>query len=124
MTAVGNRGSVLLEQLLAMSLLGLIIAAVFGVLATGSLTATIAQNLSLAGELAAGKLEELSAGCRPLDMDRQSFGSSPLTKYEWRASVAEIAPGLCQATVTVRWPERGRHRSVTLTTLSRQEDQF
>lgn len=121
---VSSRGSALLEQLLALSLLGLLIAAVFGVLATGSLTATIARNFSLAGGLAAGKLEEVSARCEPAELPLEPVDRNRFPRYQWQATVTEIAPGLCNATVTVWWPERGRQRRLTLMTLIRREDQF
>lgn len=117
------RGSVLLEQLLAISVLGILVVSVFSVLTTGSLAAQMAQKLSLASGLAAEKLEEISARCEgSAEASRRPFDPKRFPGYQWKAAIAEVAPGLCQTTVTVWWPERGRERSVSLTTLVRRQE--
>ncbi len=121
---MSDQGSALVEQLLAISLLGVLVVSVFSVLTTGSLAAQMAQKVSLAGGLAAQKLEEISGRCEGSSVvPRQQLDTGRFPGYEWQAIVAEVAPGLCQATVTVSWPERSRQRSVSLTTLMRRQEE-
>jgi type II secretory pathway component PulJ len=123
MNSIQDRGSLLIEHVVAMALLALLAVSVFSLLSTGSRAAQMAKEARLAGSLAAQKLEELTERCdgatdvswRPLDLARFS-------EYQWHADVAQVAPNLRQMTVTVRWVARGQERRVSLTTLVRHPD--
>jgi len=120
---VRNRGSVLIEHLLAISLLSLFIVSLFSLLMTGSLAAQAAQETSVAGGLAAQKLEEVGCACRePVAMPRSPVDPIRFPKHEWEVAIKEIGPALRQVTVTVWWPFRGRERQVSFTTLVRRQD--
>jgi type II secretory pathway pseudopilin PulG len=116
-----ERGSGLVEHVVALALLGVLTASLFGLLVVGSLAARSAQDHSAAAWLAAQKLEQITG-------DRQAaagFPRSPLHPdrfpgYQWEADVAAASPGLDRVTVTVSWLHRGRERGVTLTTLVRR----
>ncbi len=121
---VPHRGSVLLENLVAMALLGLLFVSVLGLLATGSLAAQMAKELSLSEQLAAQKLEEVTAECLRLrGVDRRALDPVWFPGYEWRADVATVAPALHQVTVTVWWWRHGQERRVSVTTLVRRRDE-
>ena len=119
-----DRGSVLVEQVVAIALLGLLLVGVFSLLATGSLAARLARELSTAGNLAAEKLEDViqNPGA-PAVVSREPVDRERFPRYEWGVGVTEVAPALRQVTVTVWWPQRGRERSVSLTTLVRQQEE-
>ena len=119
-----HRGSVLIEQILAIALLSVVVVSLFSLLATGSMAGQLAQELSLAGALAAQKLEEtLASREEPTEVPRQLLDPRRFPGYEWQVTVTEVAPALQQVTVTVWWLRRGYQRSVSLTTLVRwQED--
>jgi len=120
---VQNRGSILIEHLLAVSLLSLFIVSLFSLLATGSLAAQMAQERSVAGGLAAQKLEEIACGCQePVPMTRRPVDPLRFPKYEWEVSVEQIGPALREVTVTVWWPFRGHERHLSFTTLARRQD--
>ncbi|MGQ0571579.1 MAG: hypothetical protein ACT4P5_18920 [Armatimonadota bacterium] len=119
-----GRGSVLIEQLLATALLGLLVVSLFSLLTTGSLAARMAQELALAGDLAAHKLEEITGSWEEaVEVARRPLDPERFPKYEWQVAVAEVDSGLQQVTVTVWWPRRGRERSVNLTTLVRRSEE-
>lgn len=114
----------LLDQIVAIALLGVLVASIFSVLTAGSLAAQMAREFSLAGGLAAKKLEEITAACEePAGVSRQALDPQRFPRYEWQVDVAEVTPPLCQVTVTVWWPQRGRERSVSLTTLVRRQEE-
>lgn len=112
-----DRGSILLEQLVAMGLMSLMLVGLFSLLTAGALGAQMSSELSLAGGLAAQKLEEI-AGSReePTNVPRQPLDSERFPRYEWQADVTDVDVALRQVTVTVWWQQRGRERSVSLTT--------
>ncbi len=123
MGSIRDRGSLLLEHLVAMALLSLMVVSVFSMLSTGSWAAQRAKETRLAGSLAAQKLEELTARCDDTtDISRQPFDPVRFPGYQWLADVTQVAPSLRQVTVTVSWPARGQERSVSLTTLVRHQD--
>lgn len=118
------RGSVLIEQLLAISLMSLLLVSVFSLLTVGSFAAQMAQEFSLAGGLAAQKLEEITGGREgPAPVAREPLDSARFPRHQWQADITEVGPALRQVTVTVWWPHRGRERSVSLTTLVRQQEE-
>lgn len=92
----------------------------FGLLATGAMAAQMAHDLGLAGTLAAQKLEETVAACAPpAPVSRRPVDAVRFPGREWTAAVRAVAPGLWEVTVTVWWPQRGRERQVSLSTLVR-----
>ncbi len=118
-----DRGSLLLEHLVAMVLLSLLVVSVFSMLSTGSRAAQMAKETRLAGSLAAQKLEELTAGCDDTtDVSRQPLDPVRFPEYQWQADVTQVAPSLRQVTVTVSWPTRGQEHKVSLTTIVRHQD--
>ncbi|MDR7518381.1 MAG: hypothetical protein QN131_00150 [Armatimonadota bacterium] len=121
--ASNSRGSVLLEQLVAIAVLGLLVVSTFSLLTTGTLAAQTAQKMSVAGTLAAQKLEEFSGQCGEFTTTpRQPLDPQQFPGYQWRAVVEEAAPGLCRVTVTVWWPVRGQERQTSLSTLARRQE--
>ncbi|MGH2375743.1 MAG: type IV pilus modification PilV family protein, partial [bacterium] len=73
-----ERGSILIEQLVALSLMSLMLVGLFSLLTAGALAAQMSSEFSLAGSLAAQKLEEISGSReeptevlrQPLDPER------------------------------------------------------
>ena len=123
MNSIQHRGSLLIEHLVAMALLGLLVVSVFSLLSTGSRAAQMAKEARIAGSLAAQKLEELTARCdRTTDVSPQPLDPARFSGYQWQADVTEVAPNLRQMTVTVKWVARGQERKVRLTTLVRHSD--
>lgn len=121
---VRNRGSVLLEHLVAVSLLGVLAVSIFALLGTGSLAAQLSRKLSVAGELAAGKIEQFTERCEgPAEVAREPLDPERFPGYQWQSVTEEVSPGLCQVTVTVWWPLRGQQRSFQLTTLIRRQEE-
>ncbi len=119
-----ERGSILLEQLVALGLMSLMLVGLFSLLTAGALGAQMSSELSLAGGLAAQKLEEI-AGSReePTNVLRQPFDSDRFPRYEWQVDVTDVDAALRQVTVTVWWSQRGRERSVSLTTFVRRSEE-
>jgi type II secretory pathway pseudopilin PulG len=118
---VFDRGAILIEQLLAIALLGLLVVGTLGLLTTGALAAQMAQKASVASGLAARQLEALADACaEPAPVPRAPFDAVEFHDYEWQAHVTEVARGLCTVTVTVWWRVRGREYSLSLATLARR----
>lgn len=119
-----DRGSILIEQLVAITLMGLLVVSIFSLLTTGSLGAQIARESSLAGGLAAQKLEEITGSWEePTPVDRGPLDPRRFPRHEWQVDVTDVDRTLRQVTVTVWWPHRGRQRSVSLTTLVRRQEE-
>ena len=117
---MNEHGSILLEQILAVMLLSVFVVGLFSLLTVGSLGAQMAQEFSLAGALAAQKLEEIAARCEePTEVARKPLDPARFPRYEWQVNVGEATQGLRQVTVTVWWPQRRHERGVSLTTLVR-----
>ena len=71
-TPVSQRGSILIDQLVALALLGLLLVGVFSLLTTGSLAAQLVRQSTLAGGVAAQKMEEiLNRSEEPVSVPRQ-----------------------------------------------------
>lgn len=121
---MSDRGSILLEQLVAMGLMSLMLVGLFSLLTAGALGAQMSSELSLAGGLAAQKLEEI-AGSReePTNVVRQPLDPERFPRHEWQVDVTDVDAALRQVTVTVWWPQRGRERSVSLTTFVRRSEE-
>ena len=118
-----DRGSLLLEHVVAMVLLSLLVVSVFSMLSTGSRAAQMAKETRLAGSLAAQKLEELTARTDDTtDISPQPLDPARFSGYQWQADVTQVAPSLRQVTVTVSWRARGQERKVSLTTIVRHQD--
>jgi len=121
---VYDRGGVLIEQLIALALLSLLVMSIFSLLTTGTLAAHLAHGSSLAGGLAAQKLEEILASPeRPGEVARQPLDPQRFPRYEWQVTVTDINPALRQVTVTVWWPLWKTARNISLTTLIRRQDE-
>ncbi len=116
-----DRGSILIDQLMAIALLGIMVAGTLGLFGVAALATRMAREHTLAGELAAEKLEEITGCCEePAQVSQGSFGAARFPGYEWRVDVNEVAPALQQVTVIVSWSRLGKTRSVSLTTLVRR----
>lgn len=119
-----DRGSVLLEQILAIMLLSLVVVGVFSLLTTGSLAVRMAQEQTVAADLASEKLEDiLGSGTEPVAVPREPLGLAGVPRYEWQADIEEVSPALHRISVTVWWSRGHNERSVSLTTLVRQRDE-
>jgi Tfp pilus assembly protein PilV len=115
-----QRGAILTEHLVAVSVLGIVVVAVFGMLAAGSLAATISQRQSQATNLAQHQLEEVRAAGyeAAISRPRRAVGPSRLPGYEWQLDVRVWGPGLKQVESTVYWTTR-RERRVSFVTYLR-----
>ncbi len=119
-----DRGTVLVEQLIALALLSLLVVSIFSLLTTGTLAAHLARESGLAGGFAAQKLEEILASPEePADVSRQPLDPQRFPRYDWQVTVTDADPGLRQVTVTVWWPLRTTERSISLTTLIGRQDE-
>jgi prepilin-type N-terminal cleavage/methylation domain-containing protein len=118
-----SRGATLIELIVAMTLLAIVAAGVFGLYAVGVFANQHAADLAGAAELAQARLEQLITN--PFDPQIAGNAGGDLAgalEYRWNAGVATVAPGLGQGTVTVAWTRGGRHYEVTLTTLVRMTE--
>ncbi len=122
--ARGARGATLIEVLVAMSLLAIVAAGIFGFYATGMFARQNAANLAIATGLAQAHMEQLIAHPDRTSAEGDDPGVDPAGRpgYRWTADITPAAPGLSQGTVTVSWVQAGRQRQVTLTTLLRTPD--
>ncbi len=119
-----TRGSVLLEQIVAITVLSLMVVGVFSLLTTGSLGAQMAREHTVAASLAAQKLEDIiGGGTEPADRPRERLDRAGFPTYEWQVDVEEVSPGLHRVSVTVWWSHGRLERSVSLTTLVRGEEE-
>ncbi len=114
-----QRGSVLLEQLVAMVILAIAAASVFSLLSLGYLAAAMAQDVTVATNLAQRKLEETKAAdyAVAVSLRRQAADAPAFSGFEWAIDVLEQQPGLKEVLATVYWKARGRERSVRLVTV-------
>lgn len=118
-----QRGSILIDQLVALALLGLLLVSVFSLLSTGTLAARLVRQSAQAGALAAQRLEEtLSTPAGATETARQPLDPQRFPGYEWAIAVTDVDAAVQQVSVTVWWPVRATTRSVTLTTLVRRPD--
>lgn len=122
--ARGARGATLMEVLVAISLLAIVGAGVFGFYATGMFARQNAANLAIATELAQAHMEQLIAhpDNTKSEGDHPEADPTSVPGYRWTAEITPAAPGLSQGTVTVTWMQAGRQHRVTLTTLLRTPD--
>jgi type II secretory pathway pseudopilin PulG len=116
----GQRGAILTEHLVAVSVLGIVVVAVFGMLAAGTLAAAIAQRQSQAAALAQHQLEEArAAGYQAaLSRPRQAVDPARYPGYEWQLDVRVSGARIKQVESTVYWTAR-RERRVTFVTYLR-----
>lgn len=116
-----GRGAILIEHVVATSVLAVVVIGVLSLLSVGYLSTVIARDLSLATNLAQRKLEEVrAAGCEAAaSIPRQPVDARAPQGYEWEVEVLEQSPGLKEVKATVYWKVRGRQRSLNLVTLMR-----
>jgi prepilin-type N-terminal cleavage/methylation domain-containing protein len=124
--ARGARGATLIEVLVALSLLAIVAAGIFGFYATGMFARQNAANLAIATGLAQAHMEQLVAHPDQTSAAGDDPGVDPagVPGYRWTAEITRTAPGLSQGTVTVTWIQAGRQHWVTLTTLLRSPDRL
>ena len=118
------RGATLIEVLVAISLLAIVAAGMFGFYATGMFARQNAADLAIATGLAQAHLEQLVAhpDNTKAEGDDPEVDPSGVPGYRWTAEITPAAPGLSQGIVTVTWMQAGRQHRVTLTTLLRTPD--
>ncbi|HEV8354561.1 MAG TPA: prepilin-type N-terminal cleavage/methylation domain-containing protein [bacterium] len=120
-----ERGATLIEALVAMTVLGIIATAVFGLFITGQTAVRSAQTMEQASLLAQQRLERIKvdATCNviPRSETRSPIGGENAPGYTWATEAVEQAPGLHFVTVTVFWRDAGRDRQVDLATYIRTE---
>jgi type II secretory pathway pseudopilin PulG len=120
-----ERGASLIEALVAMTVLGIIATAVFGLFITGQVAVRSAQALEQASLLAQQRLEQIkvAAACNvfPRSEIRTPVDDEKYPGYAWSTDVIEHAPGLHLVAVTVFWTEGRRDRQVDLVTYVRTE---
>ncbi|MGH2359822.1 MAG: hypothetical protein ACRDGM_04675 [bacterium] len=109
-----------MEHLVAVAVLGLVVVAVFNLLAVGALAAMLAQRQSQGTDLAQRLLEEVRAAGyeAALSRHRQFVDSTRYPGYEWQVDVTEREPQLKEVAATVYWTSR-RERSVSFVTYLR-----
>lgn len=114
-------GAILIEHLVAIVVLAIVVTGVFTLLSVGSLSQALAQDLSLATNLAQRRLEEVRAAGyeNAASLPRQPVDPAAFRGYEWQVEVIDQASGLKQITATVYWNRRGHERSVRLVALLR-----
>jgi Tfp pilus assembly protein PilV len=112
-------GATLIEHVIAVAVLAVVVTSVLTLLSVGYLAENLAQDQSLAVNLAQQKLEEIRAGGveAAAPAERQPVALAASGGYEWQVEVTDVAPRLRQVTAIVYWKTRGRERSVTLVTL-------
>jgi prepilin-type N-terminal cleavage/methylation domain-containing protein len=120
-----ERGATLIEALVAMTVLGIIAAAVFGLFITGQTAVRSAQAMEQASLLAQQRLEQIkvAATCNvmPRSEARSPIDDEKHPGYTWSTEAVEQVPGLHSVTVTVFWRAAGRDRQVDLATYVRTE---
>ncbi len=114
---VGNTsGLTLIEVLVAMAILSISAAAIFGLYSTGFLAGGMARRMSGAVALAQQRIESSRSPCVIGDEGPEATDPA-FPGYRWQTQTTEVQPGLHEVTSTVTWQERGKDRSLTLTTL-------
>lgn len=117
MTRLRNlSGLTLVEVVVALALLAMTAAALFGLYTTGLLAGGMGKRMAGAVALAQQRLEASRSPC-VLSDDGPAAIDPAFPDYRWERRVTEVLPGLREVTATVYWQERGQERSVTLTTL-------
>ncbi len=105
----------LVEVLVAMAILSIAAAAIFGLYSTGFLAGGIARRMSGAVALAQQRLEASRSPCVLGDEGPEATDPA-FPGYRWETRTTELRPGLREVTATVVWQERGQDRSLSLTT--------
>ncbi len=119
---MNNKGSTLIETLVAVALLSIISVSMFSLFATGWAAAKLAGGVEGATLLAQQRLEQIKASAStdaPLTQDRELIDPLNFPGYSWDVVAEEQAPGLHQVTVSVYWNHLGRERRVSLGTYVR-----
>ncbi len=106
----------LVEVLVAMAILSIVAAAIFGVYSTGFLAGGMARRMNGVVALAQQRLEASRSPC-VLANEGPEATDPAFPGYRWTTKTTEVRPGLRQITATVTWQERGQHRSLSLTSL-------
>ena len=109
-------GLTIIEILVAMAILSIAAAAIFGLYATGFLAGGMARRMNGAVGLAQQRLEASRSPCT-LGDEGPEGSDSAFPGYQWQTKFTEVRPGLREVTATVTWQERGQDRSLSLTTL-------
>jgi Tfp pilus assembly protein PilV len=116
-----ERGSLLLECLVAVMVLGVTVTMLLNLIAVGYLAQALARDQQTATALAQQRLEEvLDAGpqaARP--QPRRSVDDMLHRRFEWEVDVVERPAKLKEVTAIVYWKNRGHERSVRLATYLR-----
>lgn len=116
-----QRGAIFIEHLMAIVLLGIVVAGVFNMLSVGQLSRMLARDMSVAANLAQRRVEEMRAAdfAAIVSTPREPIDVAGFPGHSWEVEVSEQGGGLKQVTATVYWSSRGRERSVRLVTLVR-----
>ncbi|HEY3246797.1 MAG TPA: type II secretion system protein [bacterium] len=125
MPTTDERGTSLIEALVAMTVLGVIATSVFGLFLTGQSALRSAQRVEQASLLAQQRLEQIKAAAAcseaPLRQPRAPVDARQFPGFASNIETSERAPGLHEVTVTVFWSDLGREGHVDLTTYVRVE---
>ncbi len=119
---MNNKGSTLIETLVAVALLSIISVSMFSLFSTGWAAAKLAGGVEGATLLAQQRLEQIKASAStdaPLTQGREPIDPLNFPGYSWDVIAEEQAPGLHQVTVSVYWNLLGRERRVSLGTYVR-----
>jgi len=116
-----QRGVTLTELIIAMSLLAILAAALFGAYVIGTQTGQSAQRLAVAAGLAQASLEPVIGTPSAIAVPEQGQTSQAnvVPGFNRTVRVEPVAPGLSQVIVTVTWEWRGRKQRLTVTDLIR-----
>lgn len=110
-------GVTLVEVLVALAILSIAAAAIFGLYSTGLLAGGMARRMSGAVALAQQRLEASRSPCVLGDEGPEATDPA-FPGYRWQTKVTEVRPGQREVTATVTWQERGQDKSLSLTTLA------
>lgn len=112
-----RRGITLIEVLATLLFLGIVLPATMGAMSVCLQAASSARHRQEASLLAQAHLNEVIAlGDVNTIAGAGNFGPD-WPGYEWEASTVQRDFNLTEVSLTVIWSERGRFRSLTLTTL-------
>jgi general secretion pathway protein I len=119
-----RRGFTLVEVLASLVLVAIILPVAMKGISVASELATLARQRTEAGALAEATLAEIIATGEWQEGDLSGDFGDEHPGYSWSAEVENWeGTYLKQITLQVRWTERGKERTVTLTTLAYTGDQ-
>lgn len=119
-----RRGITLVEVLATLLFLGIVLPATMGALTVCLQAASSARHRQEASLLAESQLNEVIALNDLNQLTPSGDFGADWPEYEWEATTVTGDFNLTEVSLTVLWTERGRLRSLTLSTLVYPRDPF